>query len=84
MACPGVTHAMNRPMVFVVTGAALVVVGIIAIMITEPAGEDGSDASGGVANVSEDTRPYLWPGIIVIALGIVLAIFGLRWQRRST
>ncbi|MBS3790795.1 MAG: hypothetical protein KGY66_07765 [Candidatus Thermoplasmatota archaeon] len=45
--------------------------------ITEPAGTEGSDPSGGFADFSEDKRPYLWYGLISLVLGVVVVLVAL-------
>lgn len=62
----------TRKTAAIVVGLVLVAVGFVLFMITEPAGTSGSPASGGIANVSEETRPYLIPAVVVILLGVVV------------
>lgn len=61
-------------MMVIVLGLILVIAGIALMAITEPAGEDGTDASFGIADVSEDVRPYFWYGVAVILLGIIMVL----------
>lgn len=65
--------AVNTKMIGLVVGGVLVVLGIVLMLITEPSGEEGGQASGGVSDVSEDTRPYLWWGVVALVVGIVVA-----------
>lgn len=57
----------------VIVGVVLLIVGVGLLLVTEPAGESGSGASGGVADVSEETRPYLIPGVLLLVLGLIVA-----------
>lgn len=66
--------AANMRTIGLIAGGILVILGIVLMLITEPAGEEGGQASGGVSDASEDTRPYLWWGIISLAVGIAVAM----------
>lgn len=56
--------------------ALLVVAGIGLLLVTEEAGTAGSGASGGTADQSDETRPYLWPGIVVLVVGLGVGAWG--------
>ncbi|MBS3781983.1 MAG: hypothetical protein KGY68_05180 [Candidatus Thermoplasmatota archaeon] len=55
----------------------MILAGIALMAITEPAGTEGSDPSGGFADFSEDKRPYLWYGLISLVLGVVVVLVAL-------
>lgn len=65
--------ALNTRMIGLVAGGILIVLGIVLMLITEPAGEEGGQASGGISDTSEDTRPYLWWGVVALVVGIAVA-----------
>lgn len=67
---------MERHTIAFIAAAVLVILGIVLMVWTKPAGEEGTDPSGGVADVSEDEQPYFWPGLIVLVIGVVVAVFG--------
>lgn len=73
---PVMVLPMQRHTIAFIAAAVLVVIGIVLMVWTEPAGDDGSGASGGVADVSEDEQPYFWPGLIVLVIGVLVAVFG--------
>jgi uncharacterized membrane protein len=75
----GVFVAMGTKNIGLIVGVVLIVLGVVLMLITEPAGEEGSQASGGVADASEDTRPYVWYGLVALVLGIVVAV--LAWLK---
>lgn len=76
--------AMDAKKIGLVVGAILVVIGIALVLITEPEGEEGSAASGGVADVSEETRPWLVHGVVAIVVGLGIALFALYQDRKKT
>jgi len=63
---------MDKKIIVIILGLILLIAGTIAIVYTEAAGEEGSEASAGIAGISEDVRPYFWYGVIFVLLGIVL------------
>ncbi len=65
---------MDKKIVILVIGILIILAGIALIAVTEPSGGAGSVPSFGIADVSEDTRPYLWHGVIVIMAGIAAVI----------
>lgn len=65
---------MDKKTLVIIIGVVLILGGIVLMMITEPAGTEGSDPSGGIAGVSEETRPYFWHGLILIIIGVVVAL----------
>ncbi|GEM_PF-3073569 len=65
---------MDKKTIVIILGVILILAGIVAMIHTEPAGDDGSEASRGIADVSEDERPYLWYGIALISSGIILSV----------
>lgn len=64
-------------MIGLVAGGVLIVLGIVLMLITEPAGDEGGQASGGISDTSEDTRPYLWWGVPALVVGVAVAV--LAW-----
>lgn len=62
-----------------IAAGLLVIVGVVLLFVTEPAGGEGSDPSFGTADVSEETRPYLWHGIALIVVGLIVG--GVFWVR---
>ncbi len=68
---------METKTVVILLGVVFLIAGIALMMVTEPAGTEGSQTSWGVADVSEDVRPYFWYGAIVLLLGIVLLVIAL-------
>lgn len=62
---------MDNKTLVIILGIILVIAGVGFMIITEPAGAEGSEQSFGISSVSEDTRPYLLQGIISLAIGIV-------------
>ncbi|MEF8874965.1 MAG: hypothetical protein V5A88_09915 [Candidatus Thermoplasmatota archaeon] len=65
---------MDKKTLVIIIGVVLILGGIVLMMITEPAGTEGSGPSGGIADVSEETRPYFWHGLILIIIGVVVAL----------
>lgn len=59
-----------------IVATVLVIAGIGLLLVTESSGEAGSGASGGTAEESEDTRPYLWHGIVVLVVGLGVGAWG--------
>lgn len=56
----------------IILGLILIIAGIVAMLYIEPAGSDGSEASFGIADVSEDEQPYFWYGVALIILGLIV------------
>lgn len=69
----------NTRTIGLIVAGLLVIVGIVLLFVTEPSGGEGSDPSFGTADVSEETRPYLWHGIVLIVVGLVVG--GVLWVR---
>lgn len=69
---------VDKRTLILVAAAVLIVGGIVLALWEEPAGEEGARASGGVADVSEDTRPYLALGIILVVVGVGVAAYGMK------
>ncbi|MFW5898459.1 MAG: hypothetical protein ACOCT7_01235 [Candidatus Saliniplasma sp.] len=63
---------MDKKIIVILLGVILIVAGIAAMAYTEPAGGPGSEASWGIADISEDTHPYFWHGVIIVLIGIIL------------
>jgi len=63
---------MDKKIIVMALGLILLIAGTVAMLYTEPAGEEGSDPSRGIADLSEDIRPYFWYGVIIILLGIIM------------
>ncbi len=65
---------MDEKTVVIILGLILIIAGIVLMAYTESAGTPGSDPSFGIADVSEDIRPYFWYGIAFLALGVILMV----------
>jgi hypothetical protein len=63
------TVALGVGLILMVAGAAL-------LLVTEPAGTPGSGASGGVADVSEEVRPYLIEAVVLLLVGVAVLAVG--------
>ncbi len=63
---------MDKKLIVIILGVILIVAGIAAMAYSEPAGGPGSEASWGIADVSEDVHPYFWHGVIILLIGIIL------------
>lgn len=63
---------MGKKEMVIILGIILIIAGIVAMLYTEPAGSDGSEASFGIADVSEDEQPYFWYGVAFLLLGIIV------------
>lgn len=64
----------TRKTAAVFVGLLLVAIGLALSFVTEPAGSPGSQASGGIADVSEETRPYLIPALVFIVVGVLVLL----------
>ncbi|MFW6064514.1 MAG: hypothetical protein ACOC8Y_02950 [Candidatus Natronoplasma sp.] len=49
---------MDKKTIVVLIGLILIIDGMIAIVYAEPAGDEGSEESRGIADISEDVSPY--------------------------
>lgn len=67
---------MDKKGIVIILGIILIVAGVAAMIYTEPAGEAGSSASFGIADVSEDIQPYFWHGIGLILVGVIVLVAG--------
>lgn len=65
----------NRNIALIVA-VVLVIAGIGLLMVTEESGSAGTGASGGTSDQSEDIRPYLWHGIVVLVVGLGVGAWG--------
>lgn len=63
---------MGKKTVVIILGLILVIAGIVAMVYTEPAGDEGSGPSGGISSWSEDVQPYFWYGVVLVVLGIIV------------
>lgn len=64
---------METQKIGLIVGVVLLIVGVALVIPTEEAGEAGSGASGGTADQSDETRPFLIPGVILALIGIIVA-----------
>lgn len=49
---------MDKKTIVVLIGLILIIDGMVAIVYAEPAGDEGSEESRGIADISEDVSPY--------------------------
>ncbi len=70
-------RTMDKRTVVTIIGIILIIAGGVFMTITEPSGAEGSDPSFGISDVSEETRPYLLQGIILVAIGIVTVLIAM-------
>ncbi len=65
---------MESKMIVLVIAAIIILAGIVLIAITEPAGQEGSQGSWGISDISEHVRPYFWHGVALVVLGCVVGL----------
>lgn len=58
-----------------VLGLLIIIGGVFMISLIQEAGEPGISPSGGIADTSEENRPYFWHGVFLIIAGLVVTVF---------
>ncbi len=57
-----------------IVGLLIIIGGVFVISLTQEAGQAGVSPSGGIAETSEESRPYFWHGVFIIIGGLVVTV----------
>lgn len=57
-----------------IIGLLIIIVGVFTISLIQEAGESGISPSDGIAETSDEYRPYFWQGVFIIVIGLVVIV----------